>query len=939
MSSMFARRLPGVHARYTAFQSSRAGKATGWTWKHRRSIATGLFITYFATGYLIVKNEARKRDIVHPNTYLYMKIYPGAIVEVKGPPNLSYLLSGPTAGEDPPRIMAIHDVIRTLQWAAHDIRVRGIFADFSTLNWPSNVQSEGLGLAQIEELMTAIHQFKIAKDEQYPPPEYAQSLKKLSEIEGTDQDDKDKAGSETVATPQAPHLPTTIAFADTFFSQTSYLLASTFDKVYLQPSGSLPLTGVSAQIPFFSRLLTKLGVRVQAEARKEYKSMISQFVEKDGLTQPQAENEAALLGELNQSLAYAIGVNRWPEMDSSKAADTVVELMQKGPYSAKEAEELGLIDGRMYKGDVAKLLLGDDHGIAFGDEPAESDQGDADSAKLHFKTLPHYFKICEYTVEKKLHKDEQANVAVCYLRGSISSAAGDFSASAVVKGLKEASEDKDVVAIVVRMDSGGGDVVASDSIWHAIKRAKETSGKPVIVSFGNIAASGSYYAATAADAIFASESTVTGSIGVASLKPTITRKMFDWAGVGVQTFFTGGKGDSSLHEMDAEQKKRHTQHVDEMYSDFLDKVSEGRGIPRDVVDELAGGRVYTGIVAFGKTHPSVFENAHADGAASTDAGDHDGLVRQAEKALGLVPSKVRPEAGSEDQPMVLDEWTLREATGPEELNTQVVVRKRPLHSIPTARKGAMPEGHKGHDGPSSQVAAVLTKVKDELASLPSSLNTDESAAASSLDPAEAAHREAKAAASAQKQSADEDATRHAQESQASASPYGLGLVDALGGMWEAAQFAMCAGLQREVDVYMEENKCDLQEALQKVRPGCQRETETEGNSIALSVDMRLVKYPRERTFTERIRELNKKGDSPSLSVLGPLQWLSPASMWVSFEHSMVNVVSKAMWNVAAAVSEDPQKTITQLARRADAGLKSQERAKMEYDGAGVYTSH
>lgn len=155
-ASWFARRLPNLHARYQSTASGRVGKTAAFTWKHRRAVLFGLGITYFGVGYSIVWLEARQRDFVHDNTYLFWRIYPGSIVEVRGPPSLSHLAVAPSAGEDPPRTMELWEAIKALKLAAVDPRIRGVFADFSTLSWPSSRQSEGLGLAQIEELVQAI---------------------------------------------------------------------------------------------------------------------------------------------------------------------------------------------------------------------------------------------------------------------------------------------------------------------------------------------------------------------------------------------------------------------------------------------------------------------------------------------------------------------------------------------------------------------------------------------------------------------------------------------------------------------------------------------------------------------------------------------------------------------------------------------------------------
>lgn len=606
------------------------------------------------------------------------------------------------------------------------------------------------------------------------------------------------ASSTDVQDPPTPHLPSTIAFCDTFTSQSSFLLASAFDKVYLQPSGTIPLTGISAQIPFFSRLISKLGIKVHAEARREYKSMISQFKEKDGLPPLQAQNEAQLLGELNRSVAYAIGSNRFRGIDGDDAADKVVELMGKGPYSAKEALELGLVDGLKYKGEVVKMLTGQDAGGDIGEDKKKSEAKDDDPASLKFKTLPHYARVTDRLLLSKLKDEEVIPVAVCYLRGSISAAPGDFSASTVVKGLKEAAEDDDAKAIVLRIDSGGGDVVASDSIWHAVRRAKESSGKPIIVSFGNVAASGGYYAATAADAIYASETTVTGSIGVASLRPTITRKLFDWAGIGLQTFFTGSKASSVLHDMDEDQLKRQTQHIDETYEDFLAKVVQGRKIERGVIEDIAGGRVFTGLVAWTKTNPDALEAAEKERELQRTGGEKSdaatSLIQQVEEALGLSKSPsmaaaATSEGGSQKGGAAstptkfkpsdeLAEWDLKDVTKEGELDTRLIVMKAKKEVRANDQEGVAKQVMQGAEDMKSKVQDAVQGSKVEAQPVSSM---------GALDPAEAAHREALVANGTKSEKEEQDlAARHAQESEKTSSPYGAGLVDAIGGLSDAA---------------------------------------------------------------------------------------------------------------------------------------------------------
>ena len=173
---------------------------------------------------------------------------------------------------------------------------------------------------------------------------------------------------------------------------------------------------------------------------------------------------------------------------------------------------------------------------------------------------------------ERLWRDQVVHVGVVYLQGALSHASGPFSVSAAIEGLREAVADERVHSIVLRIDSGGGDVVVSETLWDAVRRVRE-AGKPVIVSFGNVAASGAYYVATAADAIFADENTVTGSIGVAMLRPTLTRALFDRLGIDTESHFTGSTASSVLQALDDAQLQRLRKQIDRTYGDFIHKVA------------------------------------------------------------------------------------------------------------------------------------------------------------------------------------------------------------------------------------------------------------------------------------------------------------------------------------------------------------------------------
>lgn len=226
--------------------------------------------------------------------------------------------------------MELFEVLRTLKWASQDPRIKGIFADFGSLHQPSSITGSPLGLAQVEELVQAIHEFNLAKREQL--------------------------GGTGVPTSSNSIVRPSIAWADSFSSQSQFMLASAFEELYLQPSGSIPLTGLSTSIPFFKNLLGWLGVKVYAEARREYKSMISTFTQSESLPKEQLKNEAELIGELNRGLCHAIGVSRYPELKPEEAVEKIVALSQKGPIPASEAVREGLITGMAFKRDVLKGL-------------------------------------------------------------------------------------------------------------------------------------------------------------------------------------------------------------------------------------------------------------------------------------------------------------------------------------------------------------------------------------------------------------------------------------------------------------------------------------------------------------------------------------------------------------------------------------------------------
>lgn len=896
--------------------TSRTGRTTAKAWSYRRPLFFGFFATYTAVGYLKLRRDAYLRDYIHPDTYLVWKIYDGSIVESRGPPSVSALINAPAAGEEAPRVMEMFEVIRALKWAQADERIKGIFADFSGLHLPSSVAPERLGLAQIEELMQAIHEFKLAKKEQHG----------------------EKARP-------------SIAWADTFNSQGNFLLASAFDELWIQPAGSVPLTGLGAQIPFFKKVLDYFGIKVLAEARREYKSMISTFSREESLTEPQVQNEAELLGELNRGLVHALAVNRYPDQDPDLMSGKLETWMKEGPFSTREAKELGLINGAAFKRDIVKRLIDPEHG---------------GNAETKFKSLHHYNKVNDRHLDRQLSDDEVVEVGVVYLLGNISSAPGEFSTSSVLKGLKEAAENEDIKSIVLRIDSGGGDVVASESIWDAVRRVREDYGKPVVASFGNAAASGGYYAASAADAILACENTVTGSIGVASLRPTITRAFFDRFNVGIQSFFTGSTSMSTLHELDEAQKAKSSKHIDEMYGDFLQKVCDGRNISRDLIESLAGGRVMTGLSAWARCNPDAEVDQvqlHELTGTKSSTSTADKIIelgQEAEADKSATTGKDVQDAAKAAVRRIkavslTSQWRTQEVSASSGNNTVMIERVGATEPSPA------PSSSSGDGENNGILADLIAKAEEAL------LGRSDHASGSAGSVSEMASKALTGAEKLKKRMEDEE-TRlavaahsaaeesHAKETKTAEAlasealtsspantktgPYGKGLVDSIGGIWDSAYYAMTLALQAEIEAMVTKDNLTIEQATAKIRPGADREV-TEDGMLALATDLRLVRFPEDKPFWKKVQEMNAKGDQPQLSLLPRVVGNTLSMMAEEAGERAARAAVRMMIATAAdpsgiaAAFDDPQ-----LAQklRANNGLgagRGQGRARAEYPLASL----
>ncbi|MBN3452585.1 signal peptide peptidase SppA [Mycobacterium sp. DSM 3803] len=390
-----------------------------------------------------------------------------------------------------------------------------------------------------------------------------------------------------------------LAWAETYPGTLSYYLASAFREVWMQPSGTVGLVGFATNAMFLRDALDKAGIEAQFVARGEYKSAANLFTQ-DRYTEPHREADSRLIESLRTQVWRAIADSRHVPVESINA------LADKAPLLRDDAVSGGLIDRIGFR-DEAYARVSELAGAA-----AESD-GDDSAPRLY---LSRYARAsAPKPVPQLPGRKPKPTVAVVTLHGPIvngrggpqvlpvgnSNAGGDTIAAAI----REAAANDDVSAIVLRVDSPGGSVTASETIWREVVRARET-GKPVVASMGAVAASGGYYASMAADEIVANAGTITGSIGVVTGK-LVARELKDKLGVGSDAVRTNANADawSTNAPFTDEQHAQVEAIADFFYTDFVDRVAQGRDLGADAVDAVARGRVWTGADA--KEHGLVDE--------------------------------------------------------------------------------------------------------------------------------------------------------------------------------------------------------------------------------------------------------------------------------------------------------------------------------------------
>lgn len=418
----------------------------------------------------------------------------------------------------------LQDVVIAIRNAADDPRVVALKA---------NLSQQTLGLAQIQDVRDAVAEFRAANK---PTVLFSETI-----------------GEGIGALP-------------------AYYLASAFEEIWVQPSGTVGVAGIGTEQPFLKDFLERFGLKGSFLQRKEYKSAGEMFTNSE-MSPANREATESLLQSWFDQIVTGIADTR------GISQSTVTSLIDRGPLLTAEALDGGLIDHIGYR-DEFETALSDDLGSA---EPLR---------------IGRYLSLKPNEDSPEPEKQIALIHAVGEITrgGAINSLFNDAGvrSSPMSKAIRDAADDEDVDALLLRVDSPGGSYVASDIIWREIKNAKAKS-KPVIVSMGNTAASGGYFIAMPADRIFAQPATVTGSIGVI-LGKLVFGKAAENLGVNFDRISIGESAGmfSSVTDFNRAETTRLNQMLDATYTDFTTKAANDRGMSIEDMDKVARGRVWSG---------------------------------------------------------------------------------------------------------------------------------------------------------------------------------------------------------------------------------------------------------------------------------------------------------------------------------------------------------
>ncbi len=415
--------------------------------------------------------------------------------------------------------IGLDDILARIKYAATDGNIKGIYLDASHI---------GVGFASLQEVRDELLAFK-------------------------------KTGKFVVA-------------YNAGYDQKAYYVASTADKVYVNPQGTIDFKGLASSTMFYKDLLDKVGVEMQIVKVGTFKSAVEPFI-LNKMSDPNRLQVTSYLGSIYSTFINEIAASRNIAADSLRAIANDYRVRD-----ADDAVKYKLADAKLYKDELLSDLR--------------------KRLKISEKDEISFVSLLDYN--KKLKDDASGSeVAVLYAAGEIvdgeGTGPGQIGGDKFSRELRKLREDDAVKAVVLRVNSPGGSALASDIIWREVILTKKV--KPVIVSMGDLAASGGYYISAAADSIFAEPTTITGSIGVFGVIPNFQNLMNNKIGVHYDGVKTGKFADlmtSFDRPLTAEERDIIQREVDKVYGTFTKVVADGRKLSIADVDSIGQGRVWTG---------------------------------------------------------------------------------------------------------------------------------------------------------------------------------------------------------------------------------------------------------------------------------------------------------------------------------------------------------
>jgi protease-4 len=363
-----------------------------------------------------------------------------------------------------------------------------------------------------------------------------------------------------------------MAYAN-FYTQKEYYLNSVANTIYLNPVGEMDFKGLSTEIMFFKDFQEKSGLKMEIIRHGKYKSAVEPFLS-NTMSDANREQTTALLNSLWNSVVADISISR--NVPVARLNEVANGLLARTPQMAKAEKLVDKIAYEdVYHDDIRKLL--------------DVDKGE----EYHKVSIMDYSENLALTATDNFASDK---IAIVYAQGEIASGEGDVDVigeGSMRRSLQEARKDKDVKAIVLRINSPGGNALTSDLIWREIELTKKV--KPVVVSMGNYAASGGYYIACNATKIFTEANTITGSIGVFGMLPNVS-ELANKYGLHSEQIKTheNASNYSPFVPLDDKLKAHALESVEHIYTTFVSRVAAGRKMSFAQVDSLGQGRVWSG---------------------------------------------------------------------------------------------------------------------------------------------------------------------------------------------------------------------------------------------------------------------------------------------------------------------------------------------------------